>query len=108
MADPNTYRSRWDVCDDCECATLVERDDARGVPDTGEWEEFPRCMVCGGSLKFYNADEITVSNTYWRTGKRFGATAALREMAKNFRDIDMTTAADLCDEAADADAAVTA
>lgn len=98
--DETVYRSRWEICDDCECVTLIERDDDRGVPDDADWEEFGRCMVCGGSLRFGNADQTTVADAYWAKGKRAGEHFALLAMAKDFKDIDMSEAAALCAEAA--------
>jgi hypothetical protein len=57
------------VCDECECSTLIERNDDRGVPDENEWEEFGRCLVCGSSQLHWNADTDTVADRYWRMGR---------------------------------------
>jgi len=64
------YRSRWVVCDDCGCSTVIEnRDDPAGVPDENDWHEFPRCLVCGSSQMHWNADGTTVDDAYWAKGQ---------------------------------------
>ncbi len=90
------YKSRWVACDDCGCSTVIERDDERGVPDETEWDEFPRCLVCGSSQTHWNADQDTVADCYWRKGKSYAVSRAaslldllevkafLREIATEF------------------------
>jgi len=93
---PSFYRSRYAICDDCECVTIIERNDARGVPDEAEWEEFGRCLVCGGSLLHFDANPHTVDDTYWSLGRRsletqladeHEAKRIAAESADRFRDI---------------------
>lgn len=74
------YRVRYQQCDECECITIVERDDDRGVPDETEWEEFPRCMVCGGSMLHWDADEITTRDREFSLGRRRGRLEAVHEL----------------------------
>lgn len=54
----------WASCDDCEINTVIDGD-GRGVPDVGEWDQFPNCMVCGGTLHF---DEMP--ETLWNRENR--------------------------------------
>ena len=45
----STYKSRWDVCDYCGTAVIVENED--GLPVLEEWDGFfPQCPLCGESL----------------------------------------------------------
>lgn len=82
-----TYRSRYQVCDDCECVTIVQRNDARGVPDETEWDQFPRCMVCGGSMLHWDADEKSQDDIYWAKGIRAGEAHVLRGRRLDWEDL---------------------
>src|SRR5580765_892416 len=57
------WRQRWDTCDNCGTSTVVVNEE--GLKDPEEWDSFPGCMVCGGSLTMGNADEITTDEE-WR------------------------------------------
>jgi len=78
---PSEYRSRYAICDDCECVTIIERNDDRGVPDETEWEEFGNCMVCGGALLHFDANPRTVDDTYWTLGQ-----GSVLELLENERE----------------------
>ena len=90
------YRSRYAICDDCECVTIIQRNDDRGVPEEIEWEEFGRCLVCGGSLMHFDADVKTQDDIYWALGRRSlqlqldderEAKRVAAEAADRFRDV---------------------
>lgn len=74
------YRSRWDVCDDCDVAVIVERDDSRGVPDEDDWDDRPSCPVCGSFLSFGNADEQTIRTATYKQGARLAWSSVARAL----------------------------
>lgn len=47
----------WAGCIDCGVTTIIDKGDSEGVPDPAEWDGFPSCIVCGGSLSFDEASE---------------------------------------------------
>jgi hypothetical protein len=83
-----TYRVRYASCDTCECVTMIQRNDDRGVPDESEWEEFGQCLVCGGSLHGWDADEKSVDDSYWAMGRQAGIHRILAQIPEVLRDGD--------------------
>lgn len=83
-----TYRSRWIVCEDCGCVTIIEnRDSENGVPDPVDWDQFGTCLVCGSSQHNWNADEKTVDDQSWAKGRAHGRKVGLREAAQAVTDM---------------------
>lgn len=54
----------WAGCDDCGVLTSIDGD-GNEVPDPGEWDQFPTCLVCGGTLYFDSSAE-----THWQRESR--------------------------------------
>lgn len=71
----DTHIGWWATCDGCGTNTVLDGD-GKGVPDTEEWDQFPNCLVCGGTLHF---DEMT--ETLWNRENRLMRVA--RENVEN-------------------------
>lgn len=44
----------WGSCQDCEARYIVARDEE--LPNPEEWEAFPSCFVCDGSVSIEGSD----------------------------------------------------
>lgn len=64
------------ACDDCDLRITIDGD-GKEVPGPAEWEEFPRCPVCGNLVSFDSSDE-----TQWNRETRLMRHAVERERAR--------------------------
>ena len=64
------------VCDECDLRIIIDGD-GKPVPGPAEWEEFPRCPVCGSTVSFDGFEE-----TQWNRETRLMKMAAEREREK--------------------------
>jgi hypothetical protein len=84
------YRVRYALCTDCDCVTIIQRNDDRGVPDESEWSEFGQCLVCGGSLHGWDADEKSLDDSYWAMGHAAGKRWVRERLDKALEDSGVT------------------
>lgn len=63
-------------CDNCDFIIVVDGD-GKPVPDPVEWDQFPSCPVCGGTLHFDSQPE-----TMWNRENRLMEGAINQHMTK--------------------------